>query len=611
MKKNRDLAACALACFICMPAQARIATYVESDSQPPDADEIAIGYPVPEPRDQSAPFAGFRSLNGLYLRAAELAQEATGPRLSVATTSPGGRAINLLCFGPTNSPVQVLQTGGIHAREWAAPEAVMGLAEAFTYEREQPLIGWVAENIPLCLIPVLNPDGFAQTQREALQTRVCEAPEQSGTAADCNAASAYPRDGRMRRKNLRDTDGELATAADAFNGVDLNRNNKPYWATSTGSGGSTNDPQGIIYHGPAAASEAETRWLDEFVANTQPDQMRLFVDTHSFSRLFYWNCTGDRTLDTTTNTWIERFRRAARTAYDNAPTGNPQSGSGCGQYGIGATDELFAFNATAPSYTLELEPGFNTGASQYGGTGVSHDGFILPEAIVPAMRRDVIQMMVLAYSMTGGPAWVQHVQVNAESAPAYDGAWVESATTRTLNTTRSSTLSPGTNVSIVVDFDRPMRWLDGDQITTYPGQSQPMNPVLRLRSGGQSWLVDTSAGSWSTPASGFATQRFVVATQVPPDWDASQGLQLEITAGDNATFPLDGNPTTVPSWTEGHFTNVETSADGCHWIVTTDDDSAECAVKKNRGSGGGSSLLVLLALAALRRKTSLQNLQSQ
>lgn len=608
MKYKAPLFILACASATGLPAHARIANYVESASIPSDPDEIAIGYPVPEPRDQAAPFAGFRSLNGLYLRAAELAQQSTGPRLSIATTSAGGRDIPLLCFGPTDRAAQVLQTGGIHAREWAAPEAVMGLAEAFTLERDQPLVGWVAANIPACLAPVINPDGFAQTQREALQTRVCEAPEAGNPAADCNAASSYPRDGRMRRKNLRDSDGDINTAVDALEGVDLNRNNAPYWATSSNS---SNDPQRILYHGPAAASEAETRWLDDFAAALQPDQIRLYVDTHSFGRLYYWNCTGNRALDTTANTWIERFRRAARTAYDNVPTGNPQSGSGCGQFGIGATDELFAFNATAPSYTLELEPGFSNGAAEYGGTGVSHDGFILPESIVPTMRNEVVQMMTLAYAMTAGPAWVQGVTVSSNRSTVYSGNWVDGNPQRSLVTQRRSGLNPGSSATIAIDFDRPMRWLEDGSVTTYPGQQQDLNPALQLRSADQSWTLDTSSGSWSTAPDGLPTQRFELAITVPADWNPQQDLQLLINAADNATFPIDANPASGPSWSNGSFSGTDDGADGCHWIISSSADRSSCTTGNRKGSGGGSSVLVLLGLAGLRRKWGRMRMPTQ
>ena len=52
--------------------------------------------------------------------------------------------------------------------------------------------------------------------------------------------------------------------------------------------------------------------------------------------------------------------------------------------GIGATDEYFANTYQIPSYTMELEPA-NSGAD-YGGFGVSHDGFILPNSEVARMR---------------------------------------------------------------------------------------------------------------------------------------------------------------------------------------------------------------------------------
>ena len=41
-----------------------------------------------------------------------------------------------------------------------------------------------------------------------------------------------PRDGRMRRKNMLGPDENLLTLDDHLLGVDLNRNNPPYWASN-------------------------------------------------------------------------------------------------------------------------------------------------------------------------------------------------------------------------------------------------------------------------------------------------------------------------------------------------------------------------------------------
>lgn len=584
-------------------ASARIATYVESPTSPENPNQIALGFPVPIPRDQSAPFAGFRSLNGLRIRALELSQAENGPRLFTLGQSRNGQDISMLCFGPDQT-MQVLQSAAIHAREWAAPEALMGLAEAFVLQRDQPLIAWVADTIPSCLIPVLNPDGFAQTQNEAAQTRICEAPEQPGDGANCPASDAYPRDGRMRRKNLGDvsvgtgSDGDITTPEDSLLGVDLNRNFPPYWATSNSSSNSKVD---IIYHGPESASEPETTILVDLQNTLPTNQLRLFVDTHSYGHLYFWNCTGRRDLDQTTNDWIERFRNAARLAYASSPTGNPNTGAGCGEFGIGAADELFAYQANTPAYTLELEPNAQSGAGQYGGLGVNHDGFILPESIVPLMRDDVVRMMVLAYSLTAGPAWARSVNLHSAdqpNTPLYQAAWLTGPTTRQLQTATRNTFQPGDPVTIEIDFDRPMRALDdADNVTLWPGQSLRFSPRLRLQSGDSTWQIDTDTGYWTQPPQGYQTQRFVVTTEIPPSWDPDGELRLLIDATDNAGVANDADPATVPQWANGHFSKIETGDDTHHVLALAAEAPADSG-----GSGGSLGSGLLLGLGLLKRR---------
>ena len=94
------------------------------------------------------------------------------------------------------------------------------------------------------IIPVLNIDGFLQTQRYP---------------ATVTSSEASPRDGRMRRKNMRDVDESLTTLSDNLAGIDLNRNNDPYWATNPDR--SSDDVDSIVHHGSSAASEPETSSL--------------------------------------------------------------------------------------------------------------------------------------------------------------------------------------------------------------------------------------------------------------------------------------------------------------------------------------------------------------
>jgi len=83
----------------------------------------------------------------------------------------------------------VLVNGAIHAREWQTPEAVTGLFEALVEARSDAGFGqYLIENLTTVLVPVNNVDGFLQTQLYP-----------DGATAD----RAQPREGRMRRKNLR------------------------------------------------------------------------------------------------------------------------------------------------------------------------------------------------------------------------------------------------------------------------------------------------------------------------------------------------------------------------------------------------------------------------
>jgi hypothetical protein len=494
-------------------------------------------------------------------------------------------------------------TGGIHAREWASPEAVLGLAEWLSLERSQPLVSWVAQTVPLCLISVMNPDGLAHTQQIAAQTRICEAPEQPGVSANCPANTAIPRDGRMRRKNLRDSDNDLSTTNNSFLGVDLNRNVGRYWATSSSLGRSSNAPDRLIYHGEQRGSEPETALLEDWVSQTQPDQLRLYVDVHSFGRLYFWNCFGIPSLDATANDWVERFRLAARTPYRNLPTGNPNSGDGCGDFGIGATDELFGFELMVPAYTLELEPAQS--AAEYGGRGVTRDGFILPESIVPAMRQDARQMLLLAASLSQGRPWLRRVTARSDDNQiVYQAQWQEGAGQRRLDLQSRQQIQAGQALSIDLQFDRPMRWINSDgAVDHYPGLDQSLAPRLQWRSSTKQWDMATQNGQWLTGTAEQELSVFRLSTFIPTDWQEDDGLQLQVHALDNARQPLDANPASAARWQAGAFDAQDDGSDRQHCFASVSSDSClNDARAGGGGSGGGSIWLGLLLLLSCWRR---------
>ena len=106
---------------------------------------------------------------------------------------------------------------------------------------------YLIENLTTVLLPVNNVDGFLQTQRFADRT---------------TADRAQPRDGRMRRKNMRNPqtqgaiDEDLATVGDNFWGIDLNRNSVDGFGQG---GGSSASETSLIYRGASPATRAGDR----------------------------------------------------------------------------------------------------------------------------------------------------------------------------------------------------------------------------------------------------------------------------------------------------------------------------------------------------------------
>jgi hypothetical protein len=206
-----------------------------------------------------------------------------------------GRQSHALRIGPPDAQGAnaVVITGGLHAREWVPPDALVNLAADLleAHSRGTGLryggqrfsaddIRGVVEGVQLVLFPCVNPDGRHHSQ------------------------TAEP----MWRKNRRRVNG----SAPGCMGIDINRNFDALWdfrrhfAADSNVSASDNpcDPQ--VYVGPAATSEAETRnvvaLLDRY------PRARWFVDVHSYvPAIFYnWGFDVNQTSDPTMN-----FRNAA------------------------------------------------------------------------------------------------------------------------------------------------------------------------------------------------------------------------------------------------------------------------------------------------------------
>ena len=236
----------------------RISEWVE-DAPASDNSKIALGYPVPIPVDTPLPFAGFRSYSGLHTRHQDLANTSPWSHAIELGNTRNGRTIWIYQLGDADHltvygvPEQAMLTnGGIHAREWQSPEVATGIIELLVLaEDDDHLISYLRDNANVMVIPVLNVDGFLQTQRT---------PSENWMGTDPDNPEYSPRDGRMRRKNMLGPDEDLLSSGDHLFGVDLNRNNPPYWATNPNR--SSAQPGSIVHHGASAHSEPETQALE-------------------------------------------------------------------------------------------------------------------------------------------------------------------------------------------------------------------------------------------------------------------------------------------------------------------------------------------------------------
>ncbi|VVP60030.1 hypothetical protein PS850_06157 [Pseudomonas fluorescens] len=206
-------------------------------------------------------------------------------RIVLPNLTHEGRSTHTLKVGkPSASAVDgILVLGGVHAREWIPPDALVSLAadllEAYasgtglgyggaSFSRDQ--IRQLIETTNLFLFPCVNPDGRHYSQ-----------------TGDPNW-----------RKNRRPGAGTPSCT-----GVDLNRNFDFLWdhtakfAADSGVSASADPCHPNLYRGPSAASEPETRnvvWLLE----TYP-RIRFHVDVHSaLPAIFYtWGSDENQTAD--------------------------------------------------------------------------------------------------------------------------------------------------------------------------------------------------------------------------------------------------------------------------------------------------------------------------
>lgn len=579
--------------------------YVESASSGGcTADEICteIGVPVPMPVDSQTPIAGFRTYDSLIAGLQALvAQNGDIASTTNVGTTAANRNIVAFEIGATGAPA-FLQSGGIHAREWIAPEVVAGYIERLLGNRHDGgLYQYLIENVNSVLVPVLNVDGFLQTQRY---------PDRAVASTCSEDAANEPRDGRMRRKNMSPdgtpVDEVLTTIADATLGVDANRNNLPWWGGTPGSSG---NPCSLIYRGASAESTREAQALDAAAALAPTSRLRLYIDTHSYTRAYLAANTGNARRDAIQQQLAQRMSAVAgnRYSYSASPAGS----------GIGSTDEHFANTYQIPAYTLEMEPTIAHGIADYGGIDVPDSGFVLPAAEVSRVRQEMVDATVLGVYRQSGPPSVSDIIIFAgPDALGFQGSWVTSGNRRTFLVTSPASLQAGGSYSLQVDFTKPMRVNNSSgAVGQYAGQNVALDPTFALEgldSQGQPFTVPiaTTSGHWF--GAHYTDDAYTVDFQIPTGTPIANAkrLSLAITAADFSGAALDANPATPVDWSNGAWSGYEdancTSGDvgGTDRSVRIiDDGSPLCAAPSGGGGGGAIDLtsLIALLLARVRR----------
>lgn len=543
--------------------------YTENDNS---GNNVALGYPPPMPVNSLTAVDGFRTYDALFARHQDLMLTTASVDGSVVGQTAKGRDIWAYQFGDSDNLTwdgrpegAVIVSGGIHAREWQSPEVLTEIFEQLVERSTDNNIGqFLHDNLNVVLVPVLNVDGFIQTQNFPARF-----------TADIN----QPRDGRMRRKNMRLTSGgtideNLDTTDDSFFGIDLNRNSVHGWGQNNAS---SNNVVSLVYRGPNPSTEPEIQAL---IAATQlgpADRLRLGIDMHSFTAIYFTPMTGNTRRDAITTSLATRMRAVTdfKYRYGPGPVGSP---------GIGSTDNYYAFEFQIPAYTLELEP--LNGGQDYGGTGVSHSGFVVPDNEIARIRDEIADTLLLGFFHQSDPPHVVAAQIrhNSDDSLIYAAQWQVTGNTRQLAVATSKALVPGTEYKLWVAFSKPMRWLDpSGQLTSFAGQANP-DPAIVISSADAgatfSTEIEIPASAWRSTAGGAPdgylrysgdalSAVFTLPASIAPASPTAASLQVEIS--DIAENSLDADPATIADWSDGHWVNYENSGE-------TDSDSggADC-----------------------------------
>ena len=535
--------------------------------------ELGLGYPVPQPVDTPLPFDGFRSYTGLHLRHQDLMNQSDRVTGEITGQTRKGRDIWAYRLGRPGSTTpdgqargSIMYAGGVHAREWQSPEVVTGLMERVAAGAgDQSLTDYVNDHINIVIQPVTNIDGFLLTQAN---------PANVWMDIDNRFPEFWPRDGRMRRKNLSATDEDFFTTFNLLGGVDLNRNNSPFFPGPPDTG----IREDLTWRGPSPQSEPEIQALLQASALGPADRLRFYADMHSYTRVFFSVFTSNARR----NSIQRQLFRTLANHHASLPGGQVYLDSPSSiNAGIGTTSEYFGHTYQIPSATWEIEPG-GSGGVQYGGFGSNgHDGFILPESEIRRVRENLAEsMLVAAYHMAGPPTLLSaEIRDVDTQAIVWSAQWSDPDDgERELTTHTLAALVPGRAYEAWLGFSKPMRWREGGQIVPFPGRpSASLELDFWLESSGQALDADYGEPEWldqpGGPSQGYFRYKddavrieFSIAdsqdsrSQIEFITDAENIINLRVHSEDLTGHDLDANPSTAVDWNNGAWKNYESGS---------------------------------------------------
>ncbi|WP_394822272.1 M14 family metallopeptidase [Pendulispora albinea] len=256
------------------------------------------------------------------------------------------KVTNSAIAGP--KPVFFLM-GAIHAREYTTAETALRFAEQMVngYGTDADAT-WLLDHYELHVLPQTNPDGRKIAEQGYYQRK-------NGNNSNGGSCSNPPQSSNQY-------------------GTDLNRNSSYKYAT----GGSSSQACAETYRGPSAASEPETRAVQDYIASIFPDQRGpntsdpapstatgVLITLHSYAQkvLYPWGWSASAPPNAAGLATLGR-----KLGFLNGYSACQVAASGCMYVASGGTDDWSYGELGVASYTIEMGTAFFESCSSFTST---------------------------------------------------------------------------------------------------------------------------------------------------------------------------------------------------------------------------------------------------